>query len=195
MPPSFIDNSRERIIYQAIGLFRTLGFQGTSIRDLANASNLETASLYSHFRSKEEILREICVSVSYKIETHMLDVDAGQKSKLEELEGFMQRYMELLRIDPDRIYIYEHEAQHVKEPTHSYIQKKKRDFRSRLTSLLQEGVDRGEIRAVDPETTTVAILAGLRAIENWHNAENDVFEKAAKNIIKYLLRGIRIDAC
>lgn len=48
--------TKERIIESAIELFSEKGFFETSIRELAEKSNIKVSSLYSHFTSKEEIL-------------------------------------------------------------------------------------------------------------------------------------------
>jgi len=49
-------NRREIIIKAAGRLFREKGYEGTSVRDLADAVGLQSGSLFFHFRSKEEIL-------------------------------------------------------------------------------------------------------------------------------------------
>lgn len=47
--------SREKIMNAAQKLFARRGFEGISIRDIAQAVGMTTASLYYHFPSKEEI--------------------------------------------------------------------------------------------------------------------------------------------
>jgi AcrR family transcriptional regulator len=51
-----VANRREIIVKAAGRLFREKGYEGTSVRDLANAVGLQSGSLFFHFRSKEEIL-------------------------------------------------------------------------------------------------------------------------------------------
>jgi TetR/AcrR family transcriptional regulator, cholesterol catabolism regulator len=47
--------SRGRIVDAALELFSTRGFEGTSIRDIAAAVGMTTASLYYHFASKDDL--------------------------------------------------------------------------------------------------------------------------------------------
>ena len=49
-------DAAERILKAAIVLFRERGYHGSSMRTLARALRMEAASLYYHFRSKQEIL-------------------------------------------------------------------------------------------------------------------------------------------
>ena len=46
----------ERILRAAVVLFRERGYHGSSMRTLARALRMEAASLYYHFKSKQEIL-------------------------------------------------------------------------------------------------------------------------------------------
>src|SRR5258706_5164712 len=48
--------ARRRIIAVAEGLFTQRGFEGTSMRDIAAAANLNVAASYYYFPSKEELL-------------------------------------------------------------------------------------------------------------------------------------------
>lgn len=51
-PPS----TRDRILDVALDLFTEQGFDGTSLRELADRLGFTKAALYYHFRSKEDIL-------------------------------------------------------------------------------------------------------------------------------------------
>jgi AcrR family transcriptional regulator len=51
--------SRSRILEAGLVLFAQRGYYGTSIRDIAAAAGLQSASLYTHFSSKESILAEL----------------------------------------------------------------------------------------------------------------------------------------
>lgn len=52
-------NRHNDIILQSARLFREKGYPSTSIRDIADTVNINSASLYYHFKNKEEILLEV----------------------------------------------------------------------------------------------------------------------------------------
>ena len=51
--------TREKIMNAAILLFSDKGYSKTSVRDIAKEVGIKPASLYSHFKSKEEILHTL----------------------------------------------------------------------------------------------------------------------------------------
>lgn len=50
---------RDRILHAAARLFHERGYQGTKVRDIAEAVGILSGSLFYHFRSKDEMLFEI----------------------------------------------------------------------------------------------------------------------------------------
>jgi len=52
-------NTKERIFEAAIDLFARKGFDATSMREIAEAVGIKKASMYSHYKSKDEILEKI----------------------------------------------------------------------------------------------------------------------------------------
>ena len=61
MPPTLPPSARKtQIDRTATALFRARGFAATSMRELAAELGMEAGSLYSHIKSKEEILHRVC---------------------------------------------------------------------------------------------------------------------------------------
>jgi AcrR family transcriptional regulator len=60
-----MDNSllhrRERIILTAIDIINELGIQGLSIREVAKREAIATSSIFSHFKSKNELILAVCI--------------------------------------------------------------------------------------------------------------------------------------
>jgi AcrR family transcriptional regulator len=52
-------DSRERILDAAERLFAEKGLQATSLRDIAAAARANTGSIYFHFKTKAELVREV----------------------------------------------------------------------------------------------------------------------------------------
>jgi len=82
--------TKERIFEAAIDLFAQNGFDATSMREIAEAVGIKKASLYSHYKSKDEILEKI---VEYPLARMMVIADVGVETEeliiTRGLEGFM----------------------------------------------------------------------------------------------------------
>ncbi|HVT76029.1 MAG TPA: TetR/AcrR family transcriptional regulator [Acidimicrobiales bacterium] len=53
------EGPRRRILEAALGLFAEVGFAGASIRDIATAAGIRSATLYAHYPAKEQILADL----------------------------------------------------------------------------------------------------------------------------------------
>lgn len=55
------DTPRGRILAAAAHLFRAKGFERSTVRDLAQAVGIQSGSIFHHFKTKEEILRQVMI--------------------------------------------------------------------------------------------------------------------------------------
>lgn len=60
--------TKEKIVDEALTLFATNGFKGTSVKNIADAVGIKDASLYKHFKSKQKILDTIVTTMRQHIE-------------------------------------------------------------------------------------------------------------------------------
>ena len=51
--------TKDRITEEALTLFAEKGYKGTSVKNIADAVGIKDASLYNHFKSKQEIFDSI----------------------------------------------------------------------------------------------------------------------------------------
>ena len=60
--------TRERIVEEALTLFSIQGYQGTSVKNIADKVGIKDSSLYKHFSSKKEIFDTIVQEMSVRME-------------------------------------------------------------------------------------------------------------------------------
>lgn len=51
--------TKEKIIYEALTLFSTRGYQAVSVRDISRSVGIKESSLYNHFKNKQDIFDTI----------------------------------------------------------------------------------------------------------------------------------------
>ena len=155
--------SREAILESAAQVFRQKGFDGASMADIAEAVQLQKASLYHHFSGKQEILLELLdkalLMVSDQMETVMRhDLPADQKLRLA-----IRSYLNTLNEQGDLVSVLlleyrsldaEYQARHIR------LRDK---FEKMWRDLIQEGVDTG----VFSVENVPVIVRGLMGAMNW----------------------------
>lgn len=75
-----MERNQKKIEDGALRVFTQLGYHGTSVRDIAKASDISIGNLYNYYRTKEEIY----VSVIQRYESHM---EKLRRKSLGEMRG------------------------------------------------------------------------------------------------------------
>ena len=75
--PSKGEQAKARIISVAETLFNKQGFDGASMRDIAAAAEMQAASVYYYFESKEELLWAVWEKGGIELLNRVVDAIAG----------------------------------------------------------------------------------------------------------------------
>lgn len=154
---------RERIVAAAVDLFYQHGFSHTTLDQVAEQMRMTKPFIYAHFRSKSELLAAICaqgISVSLRAIDRAL---ASGGSARERLTGFAHDFMLVVLESQKHIAIYSREEKNLAPGDRETIQGMRREFDSRLTGLLDQGVASGEFQIAE---TALAALA-IGGIASW----------------------------
>ncbi|MFA6779344.1 MAG: TetR/AcrR family transcriptional regulator, partial [Paludibacteraceae bacterium] len=86
--------TREEILKKATSLFLKNGYEQTSLTDIANAVGLQKPSLYSRFKSKEDIFRKV-------VEYYLVNMQKPDKKFGTTTDKSMKEFIEyyLSRVD------------------------------------------------------------------------------------------------
>lgn len=86
------DSARGKLLQMAAHLFRSKGYERTTVRDLASAVGIQSGSIFHHFKSKDEILRSVMEeTISYNT--------ALMQAALAEAEDLRGRVLALIRCE------------------------------------------------------------------------------------------------
>ncbi len=66
--------TKEKIILESLDLFSQKGYEGVSMRDIATAVGIKGASIYNHFKGKEEIFNAIIAKMSTRYDSAAIAV-------------------------------------------------------------------------------------------------------------------------
>lgn len=95
---------RERILHAAARLFRERGYQRTTVRDIAERVGILSGSLFHHFRSKDEMLREIMREAAFSVCIRAEEVVAREPDPARQLRALIALELECVLAEPSRDY-------------------------------------------------------------------------------------------
>jgi AcrR family transcriptional regulator len=164
-----LEGTRGRLLRAGLELLFERGYHGTSIRDIAEGAGVQSATLYGHFASKEELLAELVVLGHEEHHRRLVDalMDAGADPR-DQLRALVSAHVaghaefamlatvanaELSRLSPDAA-----------APAHV--------LRGRSLELLMTVVSRGVRQGVfvmdHPEVTINAIATMGSSVALWY---------------------------
>jgi len=91
----------QNILATAAGLFARHGYDVTTVEKIASASDIAQATFFNHFRSKEDVLREVGQDVFTRFQRLVEEQLSRRATTRERLAGFAARSAELVRRAPE----------------------------------------------------------------------------------------------
>jgi AcrR family transcriptional regulator len=163
--------TRDEILAAAAQIFGKKGFHATSMQDIAEAVNLQKASLYYHVSSKQEILVDILDRALDLFITNMQAVMASPLPPDEMLRQAMQIYMVtiLQKRDLASVLLLEHRS--LEPELHTRHIPRRDRFESLWRDLILHGLEAGCYYAVDPAMTARALLGVMNWVITWYSPQ------------------------
>ncbi len=155
--------TRDDILDAAAQVFRQKGFHGASMSAIAEAVNLQKASLYHHVTSKQEILLALLDRALGMLTDHIADIAAQDIPADQKLRQMMRAYLIALADNSDlsSVLLFEHRSLDKKSHARHVPQRDK--FERLWRNVIDEGV-RTEIFSCDDSGVAVRALMGVM---NW----------------------------
>ncbi len=185
---------REAILNAAIEVFARKGYAGSSIREICQAAGVTKPVLYYHFRSKEHLYQELmidCFSFSLK---NLLQASKSAGSLRGRLVRIVHEDLQAVRKFPIRArfvlrMIFSPEQQ---QPYFDFVRESERE-RDLLAAVLQEGIDRGQIRGEAKELATSLMGMDLMAsLEHLCTGRKTLTLQRAERNVDLLLKGCSV---
>lgn len=148
-------NRREQILREATHLFAENGYQGTSIRSIAQACGISEAAIYRHFDGKQGLYEG---AIRWKACEHdiagFLEAHDHEKDRIETvLTRVAQHILSFLETDPELLgLMFSNSVEH--GPAAAVLFREVRlPYIEHLAGELERRMDSREVRPVDPFIT------------------------------------------
>jgi AcrR family transcriptional regulator len=148
---------RERILEAAVDLFYAHGYENTTLDAVAEGLGVTKPFIYSYYKSKAELLSEICqrgIRASLDEMDRVLAMDFDPAERLRRLgEAFTAAVLRSQK----HIAIFSREEKNLSADDFKRISDLRREFDRKLNDLLQEGCAAGVFHLKDREMAALAI--------------------------------------
>jgi AcrR family transcriptional regulator len=190
---------RERILEEAVKLFYERGFTGTTLDDIAAELGVTKPFIYTHFRSKTELLAALCKPTIELSLGAVTQAASGPGSPTERLYRAIAGFTEVVLSRQANIAIYFREEKNLSPEALGEINGLRKKFDRVLSKLLAEGVAAGEFDVRDVSLTALAIGGMISWAYTWHRPEgrlaiDDMCERMAELALQMVGARARVPA-
>lgn len=152
---------RERILGQAARLFTQRGYQGISMREIAEAVGVSKAGLYYHFKDKEALFLAILLSNIDAVGALVAEARASGGDARAQLHKLLMGIATQLGGQQAIMRLAEQDAVHLSPGARQQMyQAYHQNFVGQVQAILQDAQARQEMRLLKPKTLT-RILLGM----------------------------------
>lgn len=164
------DDRQLQLLDIACRLFSQRGFNGTSLRDIAQEANITKAALYYHFPNKEALFDKIVLESLEALLNQVREACAAATTPQDRIRAFMRTTAENYASNREG-WIASSNAfrTHEDSPSKAKAVALRDEYEKLLRGFIREGVESGALRAVDPAMAGRALLATINSMSRWHN--------------------------
>jgi AcrR family transcriptional regulator len=191
---------RQKILDAARALFVAQGVEAVSMRKIAAKIDYTATALYTHFKDKESLLRELC-DADFRAFRGALERAAEIADPVERLRALGKAYIAFARGYPNHYRLMFMTPQPPRDPDESEIERGNpdQDAYAFLRATIAEGLEAGRYREEfrDADLLAQVIWSGAHGLValhltkscdawfNWHP-----FEETAEAVIDVMIRGV-----
>ncbi len=182
---------RAHILAEATHLFVAKGYNGVSMREIAQASGVSKAGLYYHFADKEELFLMILQEYLQRLSDGLDEIfqkDAGARQQVQAL-------VSLIFAQPPEeraiIHLAGQELANVHpEKRVGFLSLYHEQFIGKIEGLLARGMAAGELRSIDPATAAWILLGMMYPFFHPGQGQTAPDERTTDSIVSVFFEGL-----
>ena len=185
------DRKRE-LVDAAYALVVERGLSGLRTRDIAAKAGIHHATLHYYFPSKEDVVQALADRIAEEFEGSRAHPDIDETPVRNQLRRMILNTEKLLRAHPERFQVVgELLLQASRDQATRDILLRNSTWKNRIRGLLQEGVQRGELRAdLEVIATADVIITFCLGVFNFYTRDPDRLSRTVEEFANFIDRGI-----
>lgn len=183
---------RQEILAISARLFRERGYNATSIRDIATAVGMESASLYNHMENKQELLKVLLLDLADNYVEGIDRIIASPMSSIEKLEAILREHIRITIDNTNEVSLIPSEYVHLEEQSKKIYLSKRNHYESQFIQLFEQCVADNHIKKVNTNIAVYSILSTLRWLYSWYEKHSEIEQSQLEDeLLNNLLGGIK----
>lgn len=178
------------IITAASTLFKEKGYSAVTMRDIAKAMGIKAASLYNHIKNKEEILTFIIISLAEEFINGIALIKDRDNNSIDKLKQIITLHVDIASRNTNGMASLNNDWMHLKDQLDLYLFLRV-DYENTFRDIIKDGIQKNEIKDMDPDIMLFSILSTLRSLYLWIPKKETMKPSVlATKLSEVLLQGI-----
>ncbi len=173
--------TRALILDHAAKLFRTYGYENTSLAMIAEAIDLTATAIYRHFPSKYDLFARSVENLQLEFDARMESVGRSGTATARLREITVAHCLHQLRRSVavtgiNQMITFGQLAMHLKEPERSVVLGLQNKHLDRIKRTIQNGIDSGEFAVPDATVAAFSVISLPENLVLWFRHEGALSE-------------------
>jgi AcrR family transcriptional regulator len=181
--------ARERIVLAALDQLAEGGYASASVAIVARRAGVATGTVYRHFPSKADLFAEVFRRASQREVDVLRAMTDRDEPVAHRLAAWVEAFVRRALAEPIRAYAL------IAEPVDPAVEAERLTFRRSYADLferaLHDGVERGELPALDARLTAAAIVGALaEALVGPLQRRDEGADALVAGLVTFVLRSV-----
>lgn len=174
---------QRQLVVAAAQIFRTKGYDATSLQDLADAIGIQKGSVYHYIRTKEDLLFVIIDDLHKQLFRLNVAWESIEGDPLGRIRSFVEGHVRASMVNLEHAEIYFRDFRALDREHKKLIITSRDAYETQFRSLIQDAADAGLLRDdLDPTIATRMIFGMANWVFYWYRragpySEDDLVEQ------------------
>ena len=131
---------------------------------IAKVAGIGKSTVYDYFKSKDEIMLYLLDEPLSEVRKEAVEIESGSGTADEKIKRILRMHLGVLLRDKARIFRLFIESQRLALTVQAQHEIKRRAYQELLITLVQQGIDNGEFRSINPDIMVKSLLSILSSV-------------------------------
>jgi AcrR family transcriptional regulator len=159
--------SRDQVLERAARLFAEKGYDGASVRQIADEVAVRPSSLYHHFAGKDRILFEICYGFQSDFNVVVLPELLGERPPEAAIRAAVRQHILFAHARWAQVVVSIRERRSLPRDQQAAIAALRRQYRDAMAATIERGCALGLFDVPDAKLAAMAVLDLVNGLAHW----------------------------